>query len=159
MAEVRKKKNGGVIKGGSTYAQRLARRTRNTFRPVGQALASAGKTLLPIAKKIGSAVYDAVEPVATEALTALGDKYSMGGVNPFTAGYDFGQKVVGPALMGKGVRHHRILVKGGTLRRGVPLPHYTERTKGRISTLGLSSHLKGTANGLLHGGSFLPLGS
>jgi len=65
-----------------------------------------------------------------------------------------------PLLLGVGVhrRSHRIPVEGGTLVKGIPLPHYTNETRGRIATHGLMSHQRGTLNGL-HGGSFLPLGS
>jgi len=45
------------------------------------------------------------------------------------------------------------------LRKGVPLPLYTKETMGRIGTHGLLDHQRGSRNGLLHGGSFLPLGS
>ena len=50
-------------------------------------------------------------------------------------------------------RGHRVMVKGGTLRHGVPHPHYTKESLARISTHGLDFRHKG-ANGLYTGGSF-----
>ena len=124
----------GLIKGGSTYAQRLARRTRNTFKPVGRAFRKFGETVAPI-----------VAPIAKEAGRALLDKATQG--------------AMGMLMGGMGVRNHRIPVQGGALRKGVPLPLYTKETMGRIGTHGLLDHQRGSRNGLLHGGSFLPLGS
>lgn len=51
-----------------------------------------------------------------------------------------------------------IPIKGGQLKNGIPQPMYTERTQDRIQTHGLTSRMSGTKNGLMHGGSFLPLG-
>ena len=47
---------------------------------------------------------------------------------------------------------------GGSLVRGAPRPLYTRQTTDRIMTHGLTSHQAGSRNGLVHGGSFLPLG-
>ena len=51
-----------------------------------------------------------------------------------------------------------IPIVGGQLKSGIPQPMYTEKTQGRIQTHGLTSKMSGTKNGLMHGGSFLPLG-
>lgn len=53
----------------------------------------------------------------------------------------------------------RIPVQGGALKDGIPLPLYSAKTTERIMTHGLSHKMSGTKNGLLHGGSFLPLGN
>ena len=54
-------------------------------------------------------------------------------------------------------RGHRQLVRGGTLHKGVPYPHFTEHTLERIRTHGLDFRHKGE-NGMYKGGSFAPLG-
>ena len=105
------------MEGGSTYLQRLARRTRNTFRPlVKPALKELKNIALPIVK---DAARDMVRDAVTGAVT--------GGV-------------------------------GGNLLRGAPRPMYTYKTTDRIMTHGLSKKMVGNRNGLVHGGSFLPLG-
>ena len=52
----------------------------------------------------------------------------------------------------------KIPVQGGALKDGIPQPLYTHKTMDRIMTHGLTSHRRGTKNGLMQGGSFLPLG-
>ena len=47
---------------------------------------------------------------------------------------------------------------GGSLLKGPPKALYTKKTTDRIMTHGLSKHVSGSRNGLVHGGSFLPLG-
>ena len=54
-------------------------------------------------------------------------------------------------------RGHRQLLRGGTLHKGVPYPHFTEHTLERIRTHGLDFRHKGE-NGMYKGGSFAPLG-
>jgi hypothetical protein len=54
-------------------------------------------------------------------------------------------------------RGYRQLLRGGTLHKGVPYPHYTDRTLERIRTHGLDFRHKGE-NGMYKGGSFAPLG-
>ena len=49
-------------------------------------------------------------------------------------------------------------VEGGAFVHGVPQPHISNSTSERIQTLGLLRHHRGSKNGLIHGGSFLPLG-
>ena len=113
-----------MIEGGATYLQRLARRARNTFRPVAKAVQPFVKPALqelknyavPIVKDVAK---DMVREAITEAITS-------------------------------GV--------GGSLVRGAPRPLYTQRTTDRIMTHGLTSRQAGSRNGLVHGGSFLPLG-
>ena len=105
------------MEGGSTYLQRLARRTRNTFRPlVKPALKELKNIALPIVK-------DVARDVVRDAVT-----------NTITSGV------------------------GGNLLRGPPKPLYTKKTTDRIMTHGLSKKTVGNRNGLVHGGSFLPLG-
>jgi hypothetical protein len=54
-------------------------------------------------------------------------------------------------------RGHRVLIPGGTLYQGIPYPHITPETEGRIRTHGLTFRHKGE-NGLYKGGSFGALG-
>ena len=58
----------------------------------------------------------------------------------------------------KTVKGGRIPVEGGALKDGIPQPLYTTKTTDRIMTHGLTSHKSGNKNGLMQGGSFLPLG-
>ena len=63
------------------------------------------------------------------------------------------------AYAGEGIqppsRRHQIVVQGGSFVKGVPLP-YKRRGAFEASFANIE---RGTRNGLLHGGSFLPLGS
>jgi hypothetical protein len=56
------------IEGGSTYAQRLARRTRNTFKEVGKVAKSIAKN--PVVKEVGKVALREGAKAAGEALTA-----------------------------------------------------------------------------------------
>jgi hypothetical protein len=58
----------GARMGGSTYAQRLARRTRNTFKPVGKVLKKIAAN--PVVKEIGKVALREGAKAAGEALTA-----------------------------------------------------------------------------------------
>jgi hypothetical protein len=112
------------MEGGSTYLQRLARRTRNTFRPVEKAFRPLVKPALKELKNIAlPIVKDAARDMVRDALTGA----VTGGV-------------------------------GGNLLKGAPRPMYTNKTTDRIMTHGLSKKMVGNRNGLVHGGSFLPLG-
>ena len=75
---------------------------------------------------------------------------------------DVAKNAVKEAVLGMGHEpgHHanNIHVTGGALVNGVARPLYSERTKKRIQTHGLGAKQKGKDNGLIHGGSFLPLG-
>ena len=115
-----KKINMEKIEGGSTYLQRLARRTRNTFRPVEKAVRPFIKPALNELKDIALPI---VKDMVRDAVT-----------NTITSGI------------------------GGNLLRGAPRPLYTQKTTNRIMTHGLSKKMVGNRNGLVHGGSFLPLG-
>jgi len=112
------------MEGGSTYLQRLARRTRNTFRPVEKVFRPLVKPALKELKNIAlPIVKDVARDVVRDAVT-----------NTITSGV------------------------GGNLLRGAPRPLYTQKTTDRIMTHGLSNKMVGNRNGLVHGGSFLPLG-
>ena len=112
------------MQGGATYLQRLARRTRNTFRPVARAFRPLVKPALKELKNIAlPIVKDAARDMVRDAFTGA----VTGGV-------------------------------GGNLLRGAPRPLYTQKTTDRIMTHGLSKKMVGNRNGLVHGGSFLPLG-
>ena len=166
-----KQTGGEMIEGGSTYAQRLARRTRNTFKPVGEALRKVGQTVAPMivplaqqylmkggstyAQRLARRTRNTFKPVG-RAFQQLGNE-----LRPIVAPI---VKQAGQALIDRAKSEavgmlHRIPVQGGALRRGVPTPLYTNETMGRIATHGLLDHQRGSRNGLLHGGSFLPLGS
>ena len=118
-----KKINMEEIEGGSTYLQRLARRTRNTCRPVEKVVRPFIKPALNELKDIAlPIVKDVAKDVVRDAVT-----------NTITSGI------------------------GGNLLRGAPRPLYTQKTTDRIMTHGLSKKMV-NRNGLVHGGSFLPLG-
>ena len=51
-----------------------------------------------------------------------------------------------------------IPVEGGSFHRGVPQPIVSHLTNERIQSSGLLRHQRGSKNGLIHGGSFLPMG-
>jgi hypothetical protein len=111
------------MQGGATYLQRLARRTRNTFRPVARAFRPLVKPALKELKDIAlPIVKDAARDMVRDAVTGA----VTGGV-------------------------------GGNLLGGAPKPLYTKKTTDRIMTHGLSKKMV-NQNGLMHGGSFLPLG-
>ena len=111
------------MQGGATYLQRLARRTRNTFRPVARAFRPLVKPALKELKDIAlPIVKDAARDMVRDAVTTA----VTGGV-------------------------------GGNLLGGAPKPLYTKKTTDRIMTHGLSKKMV-NQNGLMHGGSFLPLG-
>ena len=108
------------IEGGRTYLQRLASRTRNTFRPVEKAFRPLVKPALKELKNIAlPIVKDAARDMVRDAVTSS---------------------------------------VGGNLVRGPLRPLYTQKTTDRIMTGGLSKKIVGNRNGLVHGGSFLPLG-
>ena len=112
------------IEGGRTYLQRLASRTRNTFRPVERAFRPLVKPAFKELKNIAlPIVKDAARDVVRDAVTST-----------ITSGV------------------------GGNLLRGASRPLYTQKTTDRIMTHGLSKKMVGNRNGLVHGGSFLPLG-
>jgi hypothetical protein len=112
------------IEGGSTYLQRLARRTKNTFRPV-------EKVARPFIKPALNELKDIALPIVKDAAK---DMVRDAVANTLTSGV------------------------GGNLLRGPPKPLYTKKTTDRIMTHGLSKKTVGNRNGLVHGGSFLPLG-
>ena len=142
------------IEGGATYLQRLARRTRNTFKPVERVFkkniidSGVGKEIAKELIKVGTQY---ALPAATTALSVM-------------AGDETGQtgrivgNIAGKRLQGLANRSGYGAGVGGNMVRGAPRPLYTQRTTDRIMTNGLSSHKSGTRNGLVHGGSFLPLG-
>ena len=142
------------MEGGATYLQRLARRTRNTFKPVERGFkkniidSGVGKEIAKELIKVGTQY---ALPTATTALSVI-------------AGDETGQtgriigNIAGRRLQGLADRGGYGAGIGGNMVRGAPRPLYTQRTTDRIMTHGLSSHKSGTRNGLVHGGSFLPLG-
>ncbi len=142
------------IEGGATYLQRLARRTRNTFKPVERAFkkeiidSGVGKEIAKELIKVGTQY---ALPTATTALSM------MAGDETGQTGRIIGN-IAGKRLQGLADRSGYGAGVGGNMVRGAPRPLYTQRTTDRIMTHGLSSHKTGTRNGLVQGGSFLPLG-
>lgn len=65
-----------AIVGGSTYAQRLARRTKNTGKAIGKALKSVAKN--PVVKEIGKVALREGAKAAGEALTAYTGNPALG---------------------------------------------------------------------------------
>ncbi len=142
------------MEGGATYLQRLARRTRNTFKPVERGFkkniidSGVGKEIAKELIKVGTQY---ALPTATTALSM------MAGDETGQTGRIIGN-IAGKRLQGLADRSGYGAGIGGNMVRGAPRPLYTQRTTDRIMTNGLSSHKSGTRNGLVHGGSFLPLG-
>jgi hypothetical protein len=96
------------------------------------------------------ALAEAILPEATPMSGALGKQI----------GQQLGQEIAKAVedKTGYGLRRrrgHRVLLRGGTLHKGVPYPHYTPETEARIRTHGLAFQHKGE-NGLRKGGSFIP---
>ena len=142
------------MEGGATYLQRLARRTRNTFKPVERGFkkniidSGVGKEIAKELIKVGTQY---ALPTATTALSV------MAGDETGQTGRIIGN-IAGKRLQGLADRSGYGAGIGGNMVRGAQRPLYTQRTTDRIMTHGLSSHKSGTRNGLVHGGSFLPLG-
>jgi hypothetical protein len=118
-------------------------------------------------KQVASALIHQGIPTATAAICgALAEAiFPEGGPVSGQLGSQLG-KMLGEKLADKigeetgyGLRRrrgHLVLVKGGTLRKGVPYPHYTPETETRIQMHGLAYRHKGR-NGLHKGGSFREL--
>ena len=114
-----------LIEGGSTYAHRLARRTRNTFKPVvdaGKTVVNAVKSSVPTLKNIYNDVKPFLKPIlktaiplaTTAGLAYIGAPPQMGA--PVNAGLN---KLVD----GMGIhRQPRLKSTTSNLRGGIPLP-------------------------------------
>jgi len=98
-------------------------------------------------------------------LESVAKPYEVAGINPVTAGYDLGNKVIGPALdkaglLGSGIRHRRkkaIPVEGGAIIGGVPQAYTPQEISSGIQPLekGGSFISPGGGCGLsVHGKSF-----
>ena len=119
-------------------------------------------------KQIASALIHQGIPQATAALCGAAAEalFPEGGPVAGAMGSQLG-KMLGEKLADKigdetgyGLRRrrgHRVLLRGGTLHKGVPYPDITPETEGRIMTHGLAFRHKGE-NGLFKGGSFGALG-
>jgi hypothetical protein len=131
MAKIRAMRK---VVGGSTYAQRLARRTRNTFRPVVKAaktvvnaVAPIAKKVAPMAKNIGKKVLkDVVKKglpmVVTGALSAVGQPQLAPVVNAtLTPALN---NVIDKQINGLGYqRQPRLRSTTSTIRGGPPIPN------------------------------------
>jgi len=115
-------------------------------------------------KKIGSDIkrgFQKAKPVLMPIVKAVAPKLAglAGGVAGEYVGGPAGS-VIGATLAEEATRKAvggRIRVPYGRMVRGVPQPIMTRATVDRINTQGLASKQTGT-NGLVKGGSFLPLG-
>ena len=110
------------IVGGSTYAHRLARRTRNTFQPVVDAVKSAVPVLQKVynaTKPILKPILKSVIPMATNAGLAYLGPEAMAASPAIQSGLN---KVVdGMGVIKVRGRGFRRLTGNSTLRDGVPL--------------------------------------
>lgn len=71
-----------------------------------------GKIKMPKIKVNKSLVRNLITPIKTLG-TAAGKPYSASGINPFTLGYDLGYNVIGPQLLGEGMKGRYRDMKGG----------------------------------------------
>jgi hypothetical protein len=166
---------GDSLRGAADNVVSFYQEAASTASPlVNQAIAEVAKNLpseadaAAFGKQVASALIHQGIPQATAAICgALAEAvFPEGGPVSAQLGSQLG-KMLGEKLADKigeesgyGLRRrrgHLVMVKGGTLLKGVPYPHYTPDTETRIQMRGLAYPHKGK-NGLHRGGSFAPLG-
>jgi hypothetical protein len=158
------------ITGGSTYTQRLARRTRNTFKPVGHAIHKLAHQASPLIHQAGERIkhgFQALEPYARHAGEQITHELMNAGRQGLSQAGRLGSEMISDyasqalgSAMGQGVK-----------RRGRPRKHITgsSLTGGALYPAGYGvkkHHKKGKKHGKGDGivgstlghiaGSFLP---
>jgi len=181
MKQLRLAKQSGVVDeeivGGSTYMERQNRRIKNTFKDIGRVL----KPAVPVLKQIGQVALPIVKDVAKTVGTKLLTEAMIGGSTynqrlkrrVKTTFKDIGRvlapavpvlkdvvlpivKDVGATMLKSAIMGGDLITPYSNLIGGVRRPVYTKKHMDSINTLGLGYKQAGV-NGIIKGGSFLPL--
>jgi hypothetical protein len=116
---------GEGMMGGSTYAQRLARRTRNTFKPVGQAFQRLAHEASPYVRQAGQKIkqgFQALEPYARQAGEQITHELMNAGRQGLQHAGQMGSQMISD-FASQALAHPEMALGQGVRRRGRPRKH------------------------------------